>query len=292
MKSMTGYGRGEAVAPGIKFTTEISSVNRKQAELVIHLPRELDALEPRVRTELNKRVARGRVTAKISIETGDAPLEGLRLNAPLLRACAQEMRELAKELRLAGEITMDTLLRVPGVFQSVETSLDCEALWPAVENALGTAITNLVSMREAEGRALAQDLEARVSTLRKSVAFIAQAAPAMASKYLEQLRQKVAQAGLALPAETDERLLKELVLFADRSDISEEITRLNSHFAQFDECLASSEPVGRTLDFLAQEMNREINTIGSKSAEAAISREVVNMKTELEKFREQLQNIE
>lgn len=289
---MTGYGRGEAVAPGVKFTTEISSVNRKQAELVIHLPRELEALEPRVRTELNKRVARGRVTVKISIETGGAPLMGPRLNAPLLRACAQEMRELAKELGLSGEIAMDTLLRVPGVFQSVETPLDCDALWPAVEKALGTAINYLVSMREAEGKALAADLESRVSTLRKSVAFISGAAPAMAAKYLEQLRQKVAQAGLSLPAEDDERLLKELVLFADRSDISEEITRLNSHFAQFDECLASSEPVGRTLDFLAQEMNREINTIGSKSAEAAISREVVNMKTELEKFREQLQNIE
>jgi len=139
---------------------------------------------------------------------------------------------------------------------------------------------------------LAKDLKSRITAMRKGVAKVQKEAPAMLERYREQLRERIRSAGLPLPPEEDERLQKEIIYFADRSDISEELTRLESHFQQFDECSKSEEPVGRTLDFLAQEMNREVNTIGSKANDSAISREVVLLKTELEKFREQVQNVE
>jgi uncharacterized protein (TIGR00255 family) len=147
-------------------------------------------------------------------------------------------------------------------------------------------------MREREGAHLAQDLATRVGVMRKAVGMIRKQAPLTAENYRQQLIERIRSAGLESPAPDDERLLKEIVLFADRSDISEELTRLQSHFQQFEDCQKSKEPVGRTLDFLAQEMNREVNTIGSKANDAVVSREVVTLKAELEKFREQAQNVE
>jgi uncharacterized protein (TIGR00255 family) len=147
-------------------------------------------------------------------------------------------------------------------------------------------------MRAREGTHLAKDLKARIGSMRKAVAKIQKEAPAMVERYREQLRERIKNAGLPLPSAEEERLQKEIIYFADRSDISEELTRLESHFKQYDECAKSTDPVGRTLDFLAQEMNREVNTIGSKATDSAITREVVLLKTELEKFREQVQNVE
>jgi len=157
---------------------------------------------------------------------------------------------------------------------------------------LKPALAALVKMREREGAHLAEDLTARISIMWESVEKIQKQSPQTAENYRKQLHERIKNAGLENIAPDDERLLKEIVLFADRSDISEELTRLQSHFKQFEDCRKSKEPVGRTLDFLAQEMNREINTIGSKANDAVISREVVTLKTELERFREQVQNVE
>ena len=161
-----------------------------------------------------------------------------------------------------------------------------------VEKALNTALSALLKMREREGAHLAKDLSARIAIMQKAVAVVQKQAPLTAENYRQNLLERIKAAGLDSIAPDDERLLKEVVLFADRSDISEELTRLQSHFTQFADCVKSKEPVGRTLDFLAQEMNREINTIGSKANDAVISREVVTLKTELERFREQAQNVE
>jgi uncharacterized protein (TIGR00255 family) len=161
-----------------------------------------------------------------------------------------------------------------------------------VERALKTALAALVKMRKREGAHLARDLFAHAHAMRNAVAKIQKQAPRVQERYRAQLVSRIKAAGLEAPAADDERLLKEVVLFADRSDISEELTRLQSHFQQFKDCLKSSEPVGRTLDFLAQEMNREVNTLGSKANDSLISREVVKLKAELEKFREQAQNVE
>jgi uncharacterized protein (TIGR00255 family) len=216
----------------------------------------------------------------------------MHLNAPLAKAYARELDRLAKQLRLPGPVTLDHLVCAPGVFQTDEDIAEAEDFWPALKTALKQALAALVQMREREGAHLAHDLAARVAAMRKSAAKIQAQAPKVAARYREQLVARIKSAGLEAPAADDERLLKEVVLFADRSDIAEELTRLQSHFQQFNDCQNSKEPVGRMLDFLAQEMNREVNTIGAKANDSLISREVVKLKAELERFREQAQNVE
>jgi uncharacterized protein (TIGR00255 family) len=293
MKSMTGYGRGERAQDGFKVTVELSSVNRKQAEVSVTLPRELEALEAPVRDAINRQIARGRVTARVTLHAAAGRLAARKhIDEPLARAYAEEFARLARVLKLSGEVSLDQVLRAPGVFQTDEQLAGAEDLWPAVEKALTLAMTALVKMRTREGSHLAKDLAERIGTMQTSVERIRRQAPVTMENYRRQLVERVKSAGLTGITAEDERLMKEIVLFADRTDISEELARLQSHFQQFDDCRRSGEPVGRTLDFLAQEMNREINTIGSKANDAVISREVVTLKTELERFREQAQNIE
>jgi len=290
---MTGYGRGERAQDGFKVTAELSSVNRKQAEIAVNLPREMEMLEAPLRDLVNRHIARGRVAGRVSLHAASGKAFARQhINVPLAEAYARELAKLAKHLKLTGTVTLDQLVRAPGVFQTDEELAEAEDLWPAVEKAVKQALAALVKMREREGAHLAQDLAARVATMRKCATRVQAQAPQAAVHYREQLNERIKSAGLTTPAPDDERLLKEVVLFADRSDISEELTRLQSHFQQFEDCRKSSEPVGRMLDFLAQEMNREINTIGSKANDALISREVVVLKAELEKFREQAQNVE
>lgn len=289
---MTGYGRGEASRGGIKITTEIASVNRKQSEITVYLPREMESLEAQARAELNKRVARGRVTVKVGLHTMEALPGQVQLNLPVARAYTAELRKLARELKISDAVSAETLVRLPGVLRGPDELSEGSALWPILEESLIAAGDALVKMREKEGAHLAKDLQGRIRALRKGVTKIKTLAPEMVKKYREQLQKRIQEAGLALPTEEDERLVKEIVYFADRSDISEELARLQSHFNQFEDCNKSSEPVGRTLDFLAQEMNREINTIGSKAQDSEVAREVVLLKAELEKFREQVQNVE
>jgi uncharacterized protein (TIGR00255 family) len=293
MKSMTGYGRGDCARDGFKVTVELSSVNRKQTEISVNLPREMEMLEAPMRDAINRHIARGRLTVRVSLHAAEGKASArMHLNPPLAKAYARELGRLAKQLKLPGPVTLDQLLRAPGVFQTDEELAETENLWPAVEKALKQALAALVKTREREGAHLAQDLTARVTVMRKSAARIQTQAPRTTERYRQQLIARIQGAGLGTPATDDERLLKEIVLFADRSDISEELTRLQSHFKQFADCVKAKDPVGRMLDFLAQEMNREINTIGSKANDALISREVVTLKAELEKFREQAQNVE
>ncbi len=291
MKSMTGYGRGECSLRGFKVTVEVSSVNRKQTEISVNLPREWEVLEAQLRDEINRRVARGRLTVRVSVHTAEGAAHS-RINASLARLYAKDLRALAKSLHLAEGITLDLLARAPGVLQPAEDITPAEELWPAISKALRAALDILLKMREREGTCLAKDLVTRASRLRAGVRRVRRLAPGSVERYRTQLLARIKAAGLEATTLEDERLLKEVVFFADRSDISEELTRLESHFQQFDDCVKSKEPVGRTLDFLAQEMNREVNTLGAKSNDSAISREVVLLKAELEKFREQVQNVE
>lgn len=290
---MTGYGRGDCARNGFKVTVEISSVNRKQSEISVTLPREMEMLEAQIRDLINRHVARGRLTARVSLHAGASQTAArMHLNIPLAKAYAHELARLSRQLNLPGPVTLDHLTRAPGVFQTDEQIVEEEDFWPAVEKALKQALAALVQMREREGAHLAQDLSRRIAIMRRATARIQKQAPKVAERYRQQLIERIKAAGLEAPAPDDDRLLKEVVYFADRSDISEELTRLQSHFQQFDDCLKSREPVGRMLDFLAQEMNREINTIGSKANDSLISQEVVTLKAELEKFREQAQNVE
>ena len=289
---MTGYGRGECSQGGFKVTVELSSVNRKQSEISLSLPRQLEVLEAQMRDVLNRHIGRGRLTGRVSLHSGaGAAAARVHVNVPLAKAYAKELNRLAKELKLTGTATLEQVAGAPGVIQTDDELVDGD-FWPAVEKALTKAVSGLLTMRKREGAHLEADLARRVKELQKSVASIQKQAPQVTARFRAQLLERIKAAGLESPALDDERLIREVVYFADRSDISEELTRLESHFKQFEDCRKASEPVGRTLDFLAQEMNREINTIGSKANDSLISRDIVNLKAELEKFREQAPNVE
>ena len=290
---MTGHGRGEGRGSTHHVTAEASSVNRKQAEIVISLPRNLDALEPRVRELAAQQVSRGRVSIKITLSTPEGSLpQRPSINRALARAYVDDLRALATELQMDPTISLDSLVRLPGVFESAEAADETESIWPPLKQAVESALAGLVDMREREGAALARDLDSRIQTMRATVAEIRAQAPEVLRRFQQQLTEKLQTAGATVRTPEDDRLLKEIVFFADRTDIAEELARLESHFQQFNDCLKTRESVGRTLDFLAQEMNREINTIGSKANDSIISRNVVVLKTELERFREQAQNVE
>ncbi len=291
MNSMTGYGRGEAARGGAKFTVEISTVNRKQAELSLYLPRELDALESRARDEINAKVSRGRIAARVQWTAKSGDRAQVEIDRNLAREYAKEYRKLATDLKLGGEVSLDTILRAPGVLQTSEEELDVESLWTPLRTAVRAALKELLAMRAREGANLKKDLHKRIDALQKSVKAVKRQAPKTVCRHREALLDRLNQSGLNLKLD-DERVLKEVALFADRIDIAEELTRLESHFGQFADYAKSKVPVGRTLDFLSQEMNREVNTIGSKANDPMISRLVVAMKSELEKFREQVQNVE
>lgn len=290
---MTGYGRGECAQNGFKITLELSSVNRKQSEIVVNLPRDLEPLESRVRDEINRKIARGRLTVRATLQSGGEDGAGrVQVNTALAKAYARELKKLAAELKVSGDVTLDLLMRAPGVLRTDPEVSDAESFWPAIRKALSGALTELIRMRDLEGAHLEKDLRARVKEIGKSIERIHRSAPRMVKRYRDQLQERIRKAGLDLPQVDDDRLAKEVVYFADRSDITEELTRLQSHLKQFDVCSKSREPIGRTLDFLAQEIHREINTIGSKASDGLISREVVKLKAEVEKFREQVQNVE
>jgi len=292
MKSMTGYGRGECARDGYKVTVELSSVNRKQAEVTVTLPRELEVLEARVRDTINRYISRGRLTARITLHTPTGRVYArTHLNKEIARVYADELRKLARELGLPGTVTLDHLVRAPGVFQTTDELGNADYFWPAVSRALRTALVGLVEMRKREGAHLARDLASRLAAMRRFTANIQRRAPRASARYRQQLLGRIKSAGLGALAR-DDRLLKEVVLFADRCDISEELTRLQSHFRQIENCLKSKAAVGRMLDFLAQEINREVNTISAKANDTIIVREVVKLRAELDKFREQAQNVE
>lgn len=288
---MTGYGRGQSIHNGSKFSVELNSVNRKQSDVVVTLPRELTELEPRVRDVINAEVARGRLNVVIAIHRSHGNGAVPAIDRALARSYYAALRELQTELGAGGEITMETLLRVPGVLRVADEELPTDEIWPFVESALKEALKELVKMREHEGKHLAKDLIKRLKIVREAVRKVRKLQPAVVQRYRQTLHERIQRAGLEIPLE-DERLTREVIFFAEKSDITEELTRLESHFAQFAHHLRKQEPVGRTLEFMSQEIGREFNTLGAKANDVEISQLVVICKSEMEKIREQIQNIE
>jgi uncharacterized protein (TIGR00255 family) len=288
---MTGYGRGEVDHGGAKLSVELNSVNRKQSDIVVNLPRDLAELEPRIRQTINEKISRGRMNVLVTLQESTNEARKLALDTSLARSYHEAMLTLQKELSAPGEITIGTILQAPGVMRSPEHSIDAREAWPILQQALAAALVELIKMREREGKHLAKDLIHRLKVLRKEIKEIRALYPEVVKRYRGALIERIEKAGLNLPVD-DERLLKEISFFADRSDISEELTRLESHLAQFAHHLRKNEPVGRTLEFITQEIFRELNTLGAKSNDATISQHVVACKSELEKIREQIQNLE
>lgn len=288
---MTGYGRGEAERDGAKFTVELSTVNRRQGEIVMTLPRDLTELEVRIRQAINARIARGRTNVSVALHQSSDGKRCLALDVALARSYHDAMRALQKKLGAPGEITIDTILQAPGVMRAPEETIDAEQAWPSLERALEAALTDLIRMREREGKHLAKDLIHRLKSIRQLLKEIRAQHPEVIKRFRAALAERIEKAGLADHVD-DDRLSREILLFADRSDVSEELTRLESHLAQFAHHLRKEEPVGRALEFIVQELFRELNTLGAKANDAAIGQRVVACKTELEKIREQVQNLE
>jgi uncharacterized protein (TIGR00255 family) len=256
----------------------------------VTLPRELAELEPRVRDLINSEVSRGRLNVVVAFHTCAAN-QKVAIDTELAHTYFQAMRELQTQLGAGGEVSIDAVLRAPGVVRVPEETISAAEAWPHVESALKEALVSLVSMREREGKNLAKDLIRRLKIVRETLRKIRKLHPAVLKRFRQNLKERIEKVGLELPLD-DERIVKEVIFFADKSDITEELTRLDSHFTQFAHHLRKAEPVGRTLEFMTQEICRELNTLGSKSNDVEISQCVVTCKAEMEKIREQIQNIE
>lgn len=292
VRSMTGYGRGVAVGDGLKVEVELSSVNRKQLDLFLNLPKPLAMLESRVQEELAKELSRGRITIDIAVHgSAQRRRDAIRIDEDIAAAYLASFRRAAKKLGVNGDLPLRDLITLPGVLHAESVEEDVETVWPLLQQAIRKAIAGLVKMREREGAKLAKDLLARLQLMAGLLGEIRIAAPGVIDRYRNNLRTRI-QAALAGTAMPEDRIEKEIVVFADKADITEELTRLDSHLSQAKKMFRAKEPSGKSLDFLAQEMNREINTIGSKANDAAIAVHVVTFKTELERLREQVQNIE
>jgi uncharacterized protein (TIGR00255 family) len=290
LKSMTGYGKGAAAGDAFKVTVDIRSVNNRNLDIHWRAPQELAPLEIPLKKQVQAAVTRGRVDVTINLtQTADVAYE---INRPLVRGYLAALRTMREEFALAGEATLDSIARLPNVLQASSTSSQLgDEVVRGVEAALTQALTAMVAMRAVEGHELQKELLARVARIEQALAVIEAGSAGVIDAYREKLAKRVAE--LLGGVKLDEtRLAQEVAYLAERSDISEEIARLKSHLAQLGELLAGEAEVGKKLDFLLQETNREANTILSKSSELSVCDAAIEIKTEVERLREQSQNVE
>jgi len=292
LRSMTGFGRGESARADRKITVEIKCVNNRYRDIVIRLPKALQVLEDEIRTQVAVRMRRGRIEVAVQMERGNGqPDAALELNLPLARAYHRAIRRLSDELGLDRGIRAEELCQMRDVLSYKPEEVDVQE----VRAALGAAVTGALeacdAMRLREGRAMEEDLTGRLRLIGGHLDWIGEWAPRVVEEYRKKLRDRAQQ--VLDGREIDEgRLAQEVVLFADRCDITEEVVRARSHVAQFRSSMRLDEAVGRKLDFLLQEIHREVNTLSNKALDASISARAVEMKAELEKVREQVQNVE
>jgi uncharacterized protein (TIGR00255 family) len=289
---MTGFGTATVEVPGGRLAVEVRSVNHRFSEVQIRLPRDLAPLEDRTRALVQERIRRGRVEVIVTRDEGTRRPRRVRADVELAAAYAQALRDLAAAVGAGGEVTLAQVAGLPDVLRIEDERSEIDAVAPALEAALRTALDALVAMRTEEGRRLALDLVARVDAIEQMTEAVASRSREVVRAYGERLRARLAEWLAQVPLD-ESRVAAELAIFAERSDITEELVRLRSHLAQFRQALGEDEgPVGRKLDFLLQEVGRETNTIGSKANDVEISRTIITMKGELESLREQVQNVE
>ncbi len=290
MHSMTGYGRGQAMSEGTKVTAEIQSVNKRQTEILINLPSALASLESDLRAKIDGSLHRGRIIVTISASGPSAHHQPV-VDVNLASLYLARFKELQKALALPGEISIEMILRSPGVISAVEQGTLDSSTRSAVNVALDLALEQLLLMRAKEGSTLHQELLRRIKSISRALSKIRKLQPRVAKRYRALLFERVQKIGLEIALDED-RLTKDVTFFAERSDFSEELSRLESHLDQFIETTHKQQAIGRTLEFISQELGRELNTLSAKANDAEISQLVVECKAELEKIREQVQNVE
>jgi uncharacterized protein (TIGR00255 family) len=289
MNSMTGFGRGKASAEGWEFGVQVSSVNRKTLEVVVSLPREWQIFEPKISAAVREHAARGRV--QVAIDVRGPRAAGLQWDEAAVESVLDRLAATAERGRIPFKPSPELLFQVANASRSDSVEIEPDAALNLILEAISGALAEFAAMRAQEGNALATDISARTATLAGFVENISKLSQGTVQNYREVLLNRLRQSGLELDL-NDERVLKEIALFADRVDVSEEITRLKSHLEQMMQMVAATEPVGRKAEFLLQEIGREIHTIGSKANDLEIARAVIDFKNELERVREQIQNVE
>lgn len=291
IRSMTGYGRDQQLLHGRSITVEIRSVNHRYFEFSCRAPRGCAFLEDRLKRSLQSAISRGKVEVSLTLQTIESRHTSVAVDHALAGQYLTALRALGEEYSLPDDLTLSSVARLPDVFTLCRDEEDEEELAADVLQVLQNALDRFVAMREAEGERLRADVLSRVVTMEEHLSFVEERSPQTVMEYRTRLTAKLTELlNGAVPDEA--RILTEAAIVADRLAVDEETVRLRSHFAQLRRIMESTEPVGRKLDFLVQEMNRETNTIGSKCSDTAIAGHVVEMKSEIEKIREQIQNIE
>lgn len=290
IKSMTGFGRGKYENEGRNYTVDIKSVNHKYTDISVRLPRFLNSEEDKIRKRISSAISRGKVDVLVTFENYSSKGTNIRINKDLAKDYIRELKSLAEETDLKFDVDVIDISKFPEILK-IEDEQDEELIGKELMIAVDDALDKFISMREIEGARLIEDIEKRIYLIQNKVNEITEYSSTLVKEYMEKLKQRVSE--LLEPGTVDEnRLMQEIVIFSDKSSIEEELTRLKSHIAQFLELIKQSSPIGKKIDFLIQEINREVNTIGSKANCLDITNRVIEIKTEVENIREQIQNIE
>ena len=291
LKSMTGYGRNEAIEGGKKILCEIKSVNHRYSDYNVKVPKYYGFLEDKVREYASKYIQRGKVDIYVAVQSYEESDKEIAVNMELAKSYIDALKKLRDEFSLRDDVSVMSIARFPDIFTLEQKEENEEEIWEAVKKVLEPAIMSFNAMREREGERIQKDLEARIEYMKTLAQKVDERSPETVNEYKNRLYEKIKEV-LENKDIDDARVLTEVAIFADKVAVNEEMVRLASHFVEFYNICASGEPAGRKLDFLIQEINREINTTGSKAGDIEIAKIVVELKAETEKLREQIQNIE
>ena len=290
IKSMTGYGRAKLSKDDREYQIEIKSVNHRYLDISVRIPKQLSYLEETIKKEIAKKVKRGKIDVFVTFENNSLEGKEIKINTELAKAYIDELKKLAEKENILSDIQVTEISKYPDVL-NIQSSQDDEKITEEVLETITIATDNLVQMRETEGNKISEDLLKRLNIINKKVEKIAKLSTGLIEEYVVKLEERINE--ILKNQEIDKtRLAQEVVIYADKCSIEEEVTRLNSHISQFKNLLNSNEAIGKKLDFIIQEMNRETNTIGSKANNLEITNGVIDIKTEIENIREQVQNIE
>jgi len=291
MNSMTGFGKAEVTTKTVRCVAEVTSFNNRFLELSVKLPRQLSSLEGQLREMVGERISRGKVIVYIGYDEIGADSSKYHINSDAVKAYFGQIASIQKKLKIPGKVQIGDLLAFPEISGGTQDSIDEKKVWPIVEKVADKALSQMALMRGKEGAALANDMSKRIGIVEKLLAQVKAESGSVVAKVREKLAKRIQEFQTSASIDQN-RLEQELTIYADKSDISEECTRFESHLEQFDGALKMKEPVGKKLNFLLQEMNREANTIASKSSELSIAKASLEIKEEIEKLREQVQNVE
>lgn len=292
IRSMTGFGRGEHRDELHNLKIEIKAVNHRYNDITVKMPRHISYLEEKVKKIIKEEINRGKIDCYINLEyINQSPTE-IKVDIELAKSYKLALEELSNELNLKDDIKLNNILNISDIIKTERKELDEDTIWNSLKEALDIALRDIMTMKTAEGESLKEDMTMRLKFIEKIILNIEKRSPVVVEEYRDKLHERI-KSLLDKDVNIDEdRIAYEVVFFADKSNIDEEIVRLKSHISQFMNILEESDAIGRKLDFLIQEMNREINTIGSKANDMMISQDVVEVKAEIEKIREQVQNVE